>query len=270
MDEIQQYQGWDIATAEAQAAEVEETSGGKATFMKLNVGRNLVRFLPSLVAGQSPLVVSSQHYIELPGRPKVVFVCPRVMAKQPCPACQKAEQLKATGKQADRDAAFTLFPRQRIFANVIDRAHPDLGPIILAFGKTVFEQLVSLRKDPDVGDFTRTDASGFDIIIERKGTTKNDTEYTVRPSVKPCPLVAPGLDPGVVSMQPDLSRYTKVQTWDEIVAMLRGDQGTQQGAQGAQQGAPVAVPALPPPPPPPAPVAPVGSPPPPAAGNPWF
>lgn len=231
--EIQQYGGWDMGIVEAQEQQVEEGGGGgKADFLKLVVGRNTVRFLPPLT-GPSPLVVTSQHFIERPAG-KVVFVCPRVMAGQPCPACQKAEQLKATGKPADREAAGALFARQRIFANVIDRAHPEKGPVVFGFGKTVFEQLISLRKDPDVGDFTRPGPDGFDIIIDRKGTTKNDTEYTVRPSVKNCALG----DLGVIQMQHDLSSYSRVDSWDDIVARLKGEKRPQGGSQGAAQALP--------------------------------
>ena len=90
--------------------------------------------------------------------------------------------MQRTGNRTDRDAAYDLFPKLRVFANVLNRATPDTGPVILAFGKTIYDALMALRLDEDSGgDFTHPD-TGFDITIERKGTGKMDTEYTVRPA----------------------------------------------------------------------------------------
>ena len=56
----------------------------------------------------------------------------------------------------------------------------DAGTQVFAFGKMIYEQLRSIRNDPDSGgDFTHPE-TGFDIIIERTGSGKFDTAYDVR------------------------------------------------------------------------------------------
>lgn len=215
--EAPQYTGWTEEDAAANDSEVGE--GGKTPFWSPKVGRNLVRMLPGLGTNK-PMIVSHQHYIELPGRPKVVFACPKALEKKPCPACTKSEQLMASKNQADRETAFGLKPRLRVYANIVDRGDVAKGPQVWGFGRTVYDQLRSLRADPDVGDFFRIDASGFDIVVERKGTGKNDTEYHVRPSAKNLALG----DASVLEVQSDLQRFRSVMEYDAIVAKLRGDQ----------------------------------------------
>lgn len=240
-NELTQYQGWSEEQVAADSEAV-ENSGGSAEYWKPQVGRSVVRFLPAPV-GRVPMVVTHQHYIELPGRPKVVFACPRAMSKLPCPACAKSDALFATKSAADREQAFGLRPRLRVYANIIDRSAPDKGPLVWGFGKTIYEQLRALRADPDIGDFFRTDASGFDIIVERKGTTKNDTEYHVRPSTK---SVALG-DLGVLDVQHDIGRFAEVLSYADILAKLKGEKpkgdlpATTTG--GVAQGLPAPTPA---------------------------
>lgn len=217
-NEIQQYGGWDLTDVAAQGVAVEEGGGGKAAYFKPEVGRNLVRFLPPRTPGTSPLVVTTQHYIDLPDR-KVVFSCPRALVGKPCPACQRAEALRATGNQVDREAAYGIQGKLRIFSNVINRAKPEAGPVIYAYGKKMFEALQALRLDPDINDFTRPTEDGVDIVIERKGTGKMDTEYAVRPAMKVCGLG----DLSVIEQQHDLTQFSRVLSWDAIMAKLKGD-----------------------------------------------
>jgi hypothetical protein len=216
-----EYSGW----TEEQAAEDSSavaSGGGKAEYWKAKVGKSVLRFLPAMGAAK-PMVVTWQHYIEQPGRDTVVFACPKAMAKQPCPACAKVDKLLASKNPADRETAYGLKPKLRVFANVIDRGDVEKGPQVWGFGKTVYEQLRSLRDDPDVGDFFRPDASGFDIIVERKGTTKNDTEYHVRPSTKNAALG----DMTVLEVQHEIGRFAEVMTYEEIVARIKGEKKPQ-------------------------------------------
>lgn len=221
MTDVNDWAGWSEEDAERDAEAANEAGGGGGfTYFKAKVGRNVVRFVPAM-PGRKPVHTTHQHYVELPGRPKVVFNCPLAMKVEGvrCPVCEKRAKLLATGNSADRDTAFGLAPRLRIYACVIDREHPELGVQVFGFGKTVMKGLKSLRDDPDVGDFFRPGPDGFDVIIERTGTTKNDTEYAVRPAVKNTPLG----DLSVIEAAPDLASLARVPSEDEIRARLKGD-----------------------------------------------
>jgi hypothetical protein len=211
---LAKYGGWDL---EQTKKDRKEMSSGE--FLKLEAGKNVVRFLPPL-PGREAYVKTFQHFIRTPGSTApVVFNCPLKMAKEPCPACAQSQKLMGGGK-ADRERAFELAPKLRVFASVIDRKNPDDGPRILAFGKMVFEGLGGILADGEDGmDFSEPGPEGRDIIIEREGTGKTDTRYKVRLSVKESPLG----DMSWIESQPDLTRYARVLSLDEIKELFSGE-----------------------------------------------
>lgn len=215
MANIQKYGTYE---PEAAAAEAEELAKGTSEFFKPGVGRNPIRVLPPPLGKNSPFVVTYQHALDLPGMSKMLsFNCPRLMAKRPCPVCQEADRLKGTGRQADYDLAGEFFARVRVYTNIIDRTNPENGPVIWAFGKKIHEALTALRQDKDAGgDFTDPTENGFDLIVTRVGTGKNDTKYTVNPA-RSCSELG---DMEWIDMQHDLSRYARVPSADDIRQML--------------------------------------------------
>lgn len=233
MTNLVKFGGYDIEAARSEQEAL--ASEGSADFMKLNVGRNVVRFLPPPPGKRSPFVVTHQHYVEIPGTTsKVVFNCPRMSKPaKPCPVCARAEKLRANGNPVDRDRAYDLFPRRRVFANVIDRSCPEKGPLVLSFGKKIHEALIALRTDEDAGgDFTHP-ITGFDLVIERKGTGKTDTEYKVMPArgnSKLAPSEAQMQE--WIDSQADLGRYAIIHTPEEIKAMIHKAAAEAQGLGG--------------------------------------
>lgn len=187
--------------------------------MKLKVGKNVVRFLPALAdSDHGPFVTVYQHFLRIPGQDKpTVFNCPRKMANEYCPACAKAESLSATGSTADRKAASAFWPSYRVFASVLDRSEPNSEPKTLAFGSMIMNDLQKIREDEDWGDFTHPE-DGFDIVIERTGTTMHDTEYSVRPARKSKPVDWDA----VVDTLPDLDKLGKIPGEQEVKQLVAG------------------------------------------------
>ena len=229
MSNIVRYGSYDMDAAEEEAQDLAKSDG--AAFLKLKPGRNVVRFLPPPVDVRSPFRTIHQHFVSMPGQAKpVVFACPRVLAKETCPVCLKAEELNRTGSKSDRDRAYQLFPKRRIFANVIDRNDPEAGVQILGFGKMIHDGLVVIRRDPDSGgDFTHP-MTGFDIIIERKGTGRTDTEYKVMPARKESKLG----DMTWLDQQHDLSRFAKLMTAEQILQALGGNEDEDEEGKSAE------------------------------------
>ena len=216
---LQVYKSFDIAELDRQDAQVAATSTVGADFMKLTPGKNVVRFLPLSAADtrKSPFAVVNEHFFERPDGTRVRFACPRLMESEPCPVCKEADRLRRTGNPIDREQAFELYPRLRVYANVIDRQQPESGPRILAFGKTIWEGLKKIRKDSDEGgDFTDPSEDGFDIIVRREGTGKMDTKYTVQPARNDSELA----DLGVIDRQWDLDKYTHVPKLSEVQSWM--------------------------------------------------
>jgi gp32 DNA binding protein like len=227
-----------IEEAEREMMEMEKMSGSR-DYMKLVVGRNIIRILPPKdAAGRSPFQLVMEHFLRLPGAQRpVVFACPTVTAKQRCPACEHAQRLRASGNPADRELAYDMSAKMRVYCNVINRKEPEKGPQILPIGKTIYEQLLSIRKDEDAGGNYSDPLNGFDIVIERKGTGKNDTEYAVHGSRKQSPLHTDAAQAEEwIATQADLSRFARSRSYDELLASIRKEGGMVGG--GAGQAAP--------------------------------
>lgn len=211
--ELQKYGGFLLDDAEALDAEMGK--GGSADWMKIRVGKNVVRFLPAPV-GRKPFVLVKEHQLNI-NNTFINFACPKQMGKKPCPVCKKIDQMKSTGNPADFERAKEWFPRKRIYSYCIDRNEPEVGPKLYAFGRKIWEQLKELREDEDFGgDFTHPE-SGFDVVVKRKGTTKNDTAYSCRATRQS----ALGND-AWLPMVGDLTRFAKILSEEEILEKLGG------------------------------------------------
>ena len=209
-------------TPEAAERDAKDAASGGA-FLKLGPGKHKVRVLPPPVGKDTPFKTVNQHFIELNGE-KLVFACPRYESKKPCPACAQADKLRKSGNPADRDLAKDLYAKKRFFVNVINRAEPDKGVQVLGIGFTIMGALTKLAQDADAGgDFTDPQ-NGYDIIINRTGTGKNDTEYTVFPAKASSPLgpTAEQMQEWIDN-QPDLDRLGMVKEFSEIEKMMAGE-----------------------------------------------
>ena len=217
MSKDQEIQKWGTYTAEAAQEEREALQDeGGADFMKLSVGRNIVRILPPARGRSSPFRVTYQHYVETPDG-KWAFTCPRLENDRRCLLCELAMSLQRSGKPRDRDQGYQIKAKRRVYTNAINRADPDKGPVVLAFGKTIHDDLVNLREDEVTGgDYTHP-VGGIDVIIDRVGSGKNDTEYTVNLSRQTSPLHpdATVMD-SWAGMLHDLDSFAKVPSDDEM------------------------------------------------------
>lgn len=235
MSNLTKYSEFSLEEAEEAESELKDLSTGKQ-FMKFGVGRTTIRILPGL-PGEKALLLVQQHYVKLPGGKTVVFACPRAHAKKPCPACIRFDKLIGTGDPKDKDVAYEHFkPSLGVFCNAINRADVERGVQIAKFGKKVYEQLVALRKNEDAGgNFTDPTELGFDIVIERTGLTKNDTEYKVWPNRKQSPLASDATVANTwLQSMSSLKSYALVEEWDELVKRLTGGGGPGGGAPAAK------------------------------------
>lgn len=216
------YGTFDEETA-AQEKEELEASGG-ADMLKLKVGRNILRILPPPVNQRTPFKTVYQHFVELPGNKKS-FICARLEAKKPCAICKKIDELKSSTYKADREAADDLYARRRVFVNAIDRSNPDAGPKVMAVGKQIHEQLLALRDETTGGDYCHPE-EGFDVIIERTGTGKNDTKYKVFLARKSTPLAGTVDEPDYdlmqewIDTQTNLDSFARLPDQEEVAGLL--------------------------------------------------
>ena len=111
----------------------------------------------------------------------------------------------------------------RTFAPVVVRGREDEGVKFWGFGKTVYQELLSVIADPDYGDITDP-VNGRDIQIERQtpaeaGNQYGKTTVRVKPNQTPITDNKEMLE-GVFENQPNLTELYTEPSYDELKEAL--------------------------------------------------
>ena len=230
-DEFSEFGGFDHTAAEAQLKDAQKASDSFR--LKLDPGKYRLRMLPGR-NGESPMLAFWEHSIKLPGGKYAIFTCPKKEKGRPCPSCAKAEALAARASEADMKAAKVYMPKKRAMANFIDRAHEDQGPKVWTFGamkakgkESVYERLLFLLTDEDVGGDYVHPVTGYDLLVIRTGL-ELDTTYSCAVDQRrgACPIHADTQQAlGWLKGMKDLKRLTNLLPPDEIEAKMRGEFG---------------------------------------------
>lgn len=215
---IATYGEWTPEQMEKESSEM--SSGGD--FWKPPVGNTAVRLLPPKIGWPSPFVIQHQHFIQIPGNAnKVIFSCSKMHEGKKCLPCAKADALEASGNSRDERAAKGLRPQRRMMCNAIVSPKKVEGnkPVIWVFGKTVYDQLKAIRENEEAGGNFLDPVKGFNIVIQRVGTGKEDTKYTLLPSRNQTPLG--NMD--WIDVQMDLRKLIRLPTVDQQKRLIDGE-----------------------------------------------
>jgi hypothetical protein len=184
------------------------------TFFKPGLGKHLVRFVPYKENPENPFVELYFHY----------NIGPKVMLSpisygEKDPIVEFANTLSKSKDPEDWKLAKKLKPKMRTFALVIDRKEEEKGPRWFDFGKTVYQSLLALAADEEVGDFTDI-LQGRDIKVDVvAGANYNET--SVMPAMKLTPLSKNNeLVEKWLNEQPELISNYKKYSFDEIKGFL--------------------------------------------------
>lgn len=225
-DTLVRYAEYSEEDFERDTAKAKAISGN--AFMELVAGENVVRFLPSKSAGVSPIRSTGMHFVDaVPGLDQTMaFACPQKELNQPCPVCKTVEDLRRSANPVDRARGDRIAVKLALYANVVDRLappdDPQRGLRVLKFGKTVLEQLKTLRRNTRVGgDFFNPSPTGFDVIIMKEGELLK-TKYKVLADRNLTPLHAePAMAQALIDNQFDLEQYVNPVVPEEIVLALQ-------------------------------------------------
>ena len=94
------------------------------------------------------------------------------------PVQEFASKLYKEDDKASKDMAKKLFPKMRIFAPVLVRGEEEKGVRLWEFGKQVYQELLSMAEDEDIGDFTDL-LEGRDMLVTKKHLKKKVTYMVV-------------------------------------------------------------------------------------------
>lgn len=161
----------------------EESQRGGLPMWKIPQGSTKIRILPPWSEAGDIAFECRSHWKVPPN--DSMYNCLRVVNKE-CPICEFASELKRTG---NRELASTLYPSKSVYYNIVVRGEEDKGVQIMRSGILLYENILSYLYDEDYGDITDI-VEGRDMVIERVGTTKEDTKYTLKPAANTSPLHA--------------------------------------------------------------------------------
>ena len=171
----------DINAIKSKLTQLQSTTSTKDNFWKPEPGQQVVRIVPYKHNKDNPFIELYFHYNL--GNNKT-YLSPATFGR-PDPVEEFSNKLKSTGNKDEWVQGKRLEPKMRTFVPVVVRGRENEGVKFWGFGKTVYQELLSVIADPDYGDITDA-MNGRDIGIERQTPAEAGNQYgktTVR--VKP-------------------------------------------------------------------------------------
>jgi hypothetical protein len=139
---------------------LQSQTGKQNNLWKPEPGKQTIRIVPYQYNKDNPFLELYFHY----DLGKKIYLSPMTFGKAD-PVVEFCEQLKATGNKEDWQLARKMEPKMRTYVPVLVRGQEADGVKYWGFGKTVYQELLSMIADPDYGDITDV-TSGRDITIE--------------------------------------------------------------------------------------------------------
>lgn len=185
---------------------------------KPTVGKHSVRIVPSVLDASNPFKEVYVHY-GIGNRTMIALT----NFGEKDPIVELAKQLRQSGDKENWSMARKLDAKMRVFTPVIVRGEEEKGVRLWEFGKQVYQELLSIADDPDVGDYTDP-IQGRDITIETtdpasNGTSYNQSKVRVRTKITPLSENAAEVKKWLTE-QPDAISIFKRYDYEEMKAAL--------------------------------------------------
>jgi len=174
----------DINAVKKRLAQLQTSSTRTTNLWKPQPGKTQIRILPYKLNTDTPFIELFFHY-DLGGKS---FLSPTSFGR-PDPIEEFADKLKQSGNREDWRLGKKLEAKLRTFAPVVVRGEESQGTKFWGFGKTVYQELLSLIADPDYGDISDP-INGRDVVVEFKtaeetGASFPKTSIRVKPNQIP-------------------------------------------------------------------------------------
>jgi hypothetical protein len=188
-------------------------------FWRPTVGKQQIRIVPSAYNSKNPFTELKFYY----GITNKVMVSPLNFGEKD-PIALFAQKLREGEYNKENYVlAKKLDPKTRVFVPVVVRGEEDKGVRLWQFGKLVYEELLSLAVDEEIGDYTDV-ATGRDLTVETVGPESTGTQYnksSVRVRLKTTPLSADASQVQTwLKEQPESTKLFKRFTFDEMKSAL--------------------------------------------------
>ena len=223
----------DINAIKSRLNQLQSTSSTANSFWKPPAGKTQIRITPYVENKDNPFVELFFHYSLVPNK----TVLSPLSFGRPDPVQQFADKLKSTGDKDEWIQGKRIEPKMRTFVPVIARGEESEGVKWWGFGKTVYQELLSIIADPDYGDISDA-MTGRDIVVERQTAAEAGNQYgktTIRVKPNQTALVEDmDLSKKLLTVQPNIVELYTEPDFDtlkgHLSTFLNPDGGTEETA----------------------------------------
>lgn len=155
-------------------------------YWKPTIGKQQIRIVPSAYDAANPFTELKFHY----GITNKVMISPLNFGEKDPIALFSQKLREGEYNKENYILAKKLDPKTRYFVPVVVRGEEDKGVRLWQFGKQVYEELLALAVDDEIGDYTDI-VNGRDLTVETVGPESTGTPYnksSVRVRLKTSPL----------------------------------------------------------------------------------
>ena len=208
----------DINSIRKRLNQLQTTSNRTSNLWKPQPGKQIIRVLPYKHNKDNPFIELFFHF----GLNSKTYLSPITFGR-PDPIEEFAQKLKTSGNREEYQMARKLEAKMRTFAPVIVRGEEGQGVRFWGFGKTVYQELLSVIADPDYGDITDP-INGRDVLVEFKtaeeiGASFPKTTIRVKPNQTPIVEDKAKLE-GILDNQKDITELYQELSYEELTNVL--------------------------------------------------
>ncbi len=208
----------DLNAIKKRLNQLQTTNTRTSNHWKPSPGTQVVRIVPYKFNQSNPFIELYFHY-DLGGKN---YLSP-ISFGRPDPIEEFAQKLKSTGSKDDYRLGRKVEAKMRTFAPVVVRGEEKEGVRFWGFGKTVYQELLSIIADPDYGDITDP-VSGRDVAVEFKtaeetGKSFPSTSIRVKPNLTPITEDAAVLE-SIKESQKNITEIYQERSYDELTQAL--------------------------------------------------
>ena len=198
--------------------QLQTTNNRTSNLWKPSPGNQIVRIVPYKFNKDNPFIELYFHY-DLGGKN---YLSP-ISFGRPDPIEEFAQKLKGTGSKDDYRLGKKVEAKMRTYAPVVVRGEESQGVKFWGFGKTVYQELLSIIADPDYGDIT-DQVSGRDVAVEFKtaeetGKSFPSTSIRVKPNQTPITEDKAQLE-ALLENQKDITELYQELSYEELTDVL--------------------------------------------------
>jgi hypothetical protein len=208
----------DISSIRKRLNQLQTTNNRTSNLWKPQPGKQVIRVLPYKHNKDNPFIELFFHF----GLNNKTYLSP-ITYGRPDPIEEFAQKLKTSGNREEYQMARKLEAKMRTFAPVIVRGEESQGVRFWGFGKTVYQELLSVIADPDYGDITDA-VSGRDVSVEfitaeESGASFPKTTIRVKPNQTPISEDKAQLE-GLLDNQKDINELYQELSYEELTNVL--------------------------------------------------